>query len=201
MRAQARREQLVEAAARRFAERSYHGATMADLAQSAGVTAALAYRHFPSKAELFAACLDHEWVRLRSRLQAALAGDLPPDERLLAISHAFLDPETGIATLTSLWFQAIAESHAHDAIGEAFERTLRDVHDFVATVAADSQQVPGGMLAERRPDVEAWIFIGIGMLLAADMRTANQVLPSVPAINHERITWMYGPAAAARIFG
>lgn len=49
-----RRQVLLEAGARLFAERAYDAVLMEDVASAAGVSRALLYRHFPSKRDLFA---------------------------------------------------------------------------------------------------------------------------------------------------
>ncbi|MEU7138488.1 helix-turn-helix domain-containing protein [Nocardia sp. NPDC046473] len=49
-----RRQVLLEAGARLFAERAYDAVLMEDVAAAAGVSRALLYRHFPSKRDLFA---------------------------------------------------------------------------------------------------------------------------------------------------
>ncbi|POX37426.1 TetR/AcrR family transcriptional regulator [Streptomyces sp. Ru73] len=50
-----RRAQLLATAARLFAARPYDEVLMEDVAEQAGVSRALLYRHFPSKRDLFAA--------------------------------------------------------------------------------------------------------------------------------------------------
>ncbi|MFF2118434.1 TetR/AcrR family transcriptional regulator [Kitasatospora sp. NPDC058184] len=50
-----RRAQLLSVGARLFAERPYEGVLMEEVAERAGVSRALLYRHFASKHELFAA--------------------------------------------------------------------------------------------------------------------------------------------------
>lgn len=49
-----RRQVLLAAGARLFAERTYDAVLMEDVAAAAGVSRALLYRHFPSKRDLFA---------------------------------------------------------------------------------------------------------------------------------------------------
>ncbi|MFI6168404.1 TetR/AcrR family transcriptional regulator [Nocardia sp. NPDC051052] len=49
-----RRQVLLAAGARLFAERAYDAVLMEDVAATAGVSRALLYRHFPSKRDLFA---------------------------------------------------------------------------------------------------------------------------------------------------
>lgn len=50
-----RSEAIVKAVLPVFATEGYHGATVKNLAQAAGVSEALLYRHFPGKRELYAA--------------------------------------------------------------------------------------------------------------------------------------------------
>lgn len=52
---QARRAELVDIAAQRFADLPYDAVGMDDIAERAGVSRALLYRYFPTKAALFAA--------------------------------------------------------------------------------------------------------------------------------------------------
>jgi AcrR family transcriptional regulator len=49
-----RREVIITAARRMFAEKGFHGTTTRDLANAAGVSEALLYKHFPNKEALFA---------------------------------------------------------------------------------------------------------------------------------------------------
>lgn len=53
--ADARREQLLEAALVEFGQRGFHATLMDHVAARAGVSKALLYQHFPSKDDLFAA--------------------------------------------------------------------------------------------------------------------------------------------------
>ncbi|MCW2927623.1 MAG: TetR family transcriptional regulator [Thermoleophilia bacterium] len=201
MRSPQRRAQLIDAAALEFAEHGYHGATMVGVARAAGVTAALAYRHFPSKSALFVACVEHEWQRLRDRWDAALALDPPPDQRLMTLGLSFVSGGDGVATLAALWFQAIAEAPRDDAIRACFVRSLEEVHVYVADTSLTSQHVPGGMLPEREASVESWTFVALGFLMAADMRTGGQVVGHLPAINRERMSWLYGEERSVGFFG
>jgi AcrR family transcriptional regulator len=58
MSAAQRRERILDAANRTFAERGYLGASMERIAAAAGVTAPLIYEHFGSKKELYIELLD-----------------------------------------------------------------------------------------------------------------------------------------------
>lgn len=72
------REQLLDAAARVFAERGYRGASVDSIAAAAGVTKGALYWNFKSKADLFFSLLDErvdERVRLLVAQTEALAGE------------------------------------------------------------------------------------------------------------------------------
>ena len=55
-----RRRAVVKAAARVFAEGSYRGTTTAEIARAVGCSEPILYRHFPSKRDLFFACVDEQ---------------------------------------------------------------------------------------------------------------------------------------------
>lgn len=54
-----RRDHILAAALRVFAERGFHGATTRELARAAGVSEALMFRHFPTKEDLYVALQAH----------------------------------------------------------------------------------------------------------------------------------------------
>ena len=187
-----RREAIVEAAQRVFAEGSYSGATTAELAREAGISEPILYRHFASKRELYFACLDAAWGSLRSALDAKLA-ELGDREAVTAIGQASREFHAagGIKPVT-LWIQALTEA-GEDAEIQAFLRTqMREVHDFVAA-AVRRAQASGGVPADRDPDAEAWVFVGAALLLSFADRLGGLIGPDdLARIAHERRRWLTG---------
>ncbi|HVF51355.1 MAG TPA: helix-turn-helix domain-containing protein [Pyrinomonadaceae bacterium] len=55
-----RRQQLVDVAMRVFSERGFRGTTTKEIAQAAGVSEAIIFRHFTTKEELYTAIIDHK---------------------------------------------------------------------------------------------------------------------------------------------
>ena len=53
-----RRHQIVSVAMRLFSQRGFRGTTTKEIAQAAGVSEAIIFRHFATKDELYAAILD-----------------------------------------------------------------------------------------------------------------------------------------------
>jgi AcrR family transcriptional regulator len=71
--ASARREQILDVALEVFGSRGYHGASMNEIAEAAGVTKPVLYQHFDSKNELFAALIDDVGTRMRDTIAKATA--------------------------------------------------------------------------------------------------------------------------------
>ncbi len=61
-----RREVILESAARVFAERGYHAASISQIARAAGITKPVIYHHFASKQELHGAVFEHYATELLS---------------------------------------------------------------------------------------------------------------------------------------
>ena len=60
MPAEDRRRQIVDVAMRLFSERGFRGTTTKEIAQAAGVSEAIIFRHFATKEELYTAIIDHK---------------------------------------------------------------------------------------------------------------------------------------------
>jgi AcrR family transcriptional regulator len=99
-----RREQLLAAATHAFAGTGFAATSLDDIAQAAGISRVLLYRHFDSKTDLYRAVLDraigrltaavgtrdYTWASIDALLQAA-AQD--PDGFRLLFHHAAREPE------------------------------------------------------------------------------------------------------------
>src|SRR5437773_10794557 len=85
-----RRSQILAAALEVFAERGFHGTRTRELAERAGVSEALLFRHFPTKDALIRAIL--ESLRIQDQIDRleAVAEDKAPREALEAIAEHLL---------------------------------------------------------------------------------------------------------------
>jgi AcrR family transcriptional regulator len=99
-----RREQLLAAATQAFARTGFAATSLDDIAEQAGISRVLLYRHFESKADLYRAVLDRAVARLSAAvgtggytdasidaLLGAAATD--PDGFRLLFHHAAREPE------------------------------------------------------------------------------------------------------------
>ena len=189
-----RKAAVVETACRIFAKGSYHGSTTAQIARETGVTEPVLYRHFASKRELYLACLDTVWERVRLLWEKALEREQEPSEWLRAIGKAYLEARAAARiVLVDLWIQALTEAADDPEIRRALRQQVREVHEFVAGVIRRAQEA-GGILPDRDPDAEAWIFISLGLLSTIDHRLGNIVGGEFEDIVASRRAWMTGRA-------
>src|SRR5882724_8882346 len=77
-----RRRQLMEFAARRFAENGYHPTSVAEIVQGLGVGKGVFYWYFSSKEELFLEILKEAQTDLRRTQQQAIDGVDDPVRRI-----------------------------------------------------------------------------------------------------------------------
>ncbi|MFL5894998.1 MAG: TetR/AcrR family transcriptional regulator [Thermoleophilaceae bacterium] len=125
-RAQARK-QIVEAAHELIAQGGYRAASVAAVADRAGVATGSVYRHFPSKAELFAEAFRRASGREMEVFAEAIAhGDRGAAERVAAAVEAFARRSLAAPTRA---YALIAEpvDPAVEAERLAFRRGYRDV--------------------------------------------------------------------------
>jgi AcrR family transcriptional regulator len=184
-----RRRAIVEAALRVFSTGSYAGATTAGIAREAGVSEPILYRHFSSKRDLYVACLDEAWRRIRERIEAEI------DLRGAAEGWHAIGPATMRemkVLLPSLWMQAITEAGEDAEIRRFVRSHMREVHDFFAQVLR-AVQADGGIHPDRNPDAEAWIFVGGSLLVSIADRLGGLLGPDdFAAIKAERSRWLTG---------
>jgi AcrR family transcriptional regulator len=77
-----RREQLLAVALGVFSEQGFHGASMNDVADAAGVTKPVLYQHFLSKRELYLALLQEAGERLHELIVAAAISATGPHDQV-----------------------------------------------------------------------------------------------------------------------
>jgi AcrR family transcriptional regulator len=185
-----RRQAILETAIDVFAAGSYRGCTTAEIARAAGVSEPILYRHFGSKRELYQAALDNLWDRVHEGWERAIAAEPDPKRWLGAITQAHLTLSRK-TVLAELWVQALSEAGEDDELKTHLRRHMREVHAFVADVIRRSQAA-GGIVADRDPDAEAWIFIAGGVLGTLGRRVGLLGENDFAKIKASRVEWMTG---------
>jgi AcrR family transcriptional regulator len=187
-----RRQAVLDAALRVFAAGSYRSSTTAEIAKEAGVSEPILYRHFGSKRDLYLACLDEAWRRLRDVFEDAAAthGEGPAIQLLAKTGGA-----DRLRELTAqLWMQAVTEAGCDDVIAAHLRTHLREVHDYVAGVLR-RLQAAGEVAGDRAPDAEAWIVVAGGLLFGVANRVGGLLGPDdFAAIGEQRRRWLEGAA-------
>ncbi len=186
-----RRAAVLEAACRVFSSGSYRGTTTAEIAHEAGVTEPILYRHFGSKRDLYLACLEEAWTRVRAMWEEAMRAEPDPGGWLAAMSRAAKQAKPETVVLSTLWIQALTEAGEDPEIRRYLRRHLRQVHEFVAGVIRLAQEA-GGILSDRDPRAEAWIFISLGLLGTVGRRLGGLVEDDLEQIRASRRRWLTG---------
>ena len=186
-----RRANVLGCACKVFSEGSYRGTTTAELARASGVTEPILYRHFESKRDLYLACLEETWTRLRALWDEALEQEPDPANSVRALGRAFLEAERNRPVISSLWVQAITEAGEDAEIRKYMRRHLKEVHAYVADVIQRAQR-EGGILPERDPRAEAWLFLSVGLLKMISGRLGGVVEDDFPAVIASRRKWLTG---------
>lgn len=185
-----RRAAIIDAALGVFSERTYGRATTAEIARAAGVTEPILYRHFAGKRELFLACVDEIWRRLREAVEEEIAAEPDPAGWVLAVPRGIASLRARGLAPTQLWLHALGEASHDDVIRRHFRRHLREVHDHVADVLRRAQAA-GGVAASRDVEAEAWVGIGIGLLRSVQDRFGGLLgEEEIAAIQSSRRAWL-----------
>jgi TetR/AcrR family transcriptional regulator len=191
--AQARRQALVDTALVVFAEGSYRGTTTAEIAHEAGVSEPILYRHFASKRELYLACIDEAWRRLRTQWEETMASE-PPENWIGAMSKSYIClREAKPGALADLWMQAVVEAGDDPDVRKFLKRHMRQVHDYMADVI-QKVQAAGVINPDRDPHAEAWISLSGGLLGTIGRRLGLLRDADFESIRASRREWMTGSA-------
>ncbi|MGD0559679.1 MAG: TetR/AcrR family transcriptional regulator [Streptosporangiaceae bacterium] len=138
---QLREQQMLDAAVRIFSEHGFHGASMDEIAELAGVSKPLLYMYLGSKDETFSACIARESGRLVETIGAAIIGDVAdPAERLWRGLTAFF---TFVAEHRASWIVLYQQARSHsDAAAEQLAAVRKEIIDTVAGLVLHAMAVP-----------------------------------------------------------
>jgi AcrR family transcriptional regulator len=183
-----RRQAVLDTACRVFSDLSYRGATTAEIARQAGVSEPILYRHFGSKRELYLACLDEAWRRLRAAGDAAVERRRGAVSRVGAVAECYMSSEDRVR-LVDLWIQALTVAPEDEIIATALRGQIREVHAwFVEQLRAS--QAEGSVEPDRDPVAEAWLFIAGGLLVTIDHRLGGFLGGDMERVKRSRKAWL-----------
>jgi len=159
-----RKHQILAVAVRLFSERGFRGTTTKEIAQTAGVSEAMVFRHFATKQELYAAILDHKACTTGWKFEPAeMAADAISrrDDRavfeelaLAALQHHQDDPD-----FQRLLLHSALEKH--ELAQMFFDQFVLRVYDFLGSYIRERQRE--GAFVEMDPAIVVRSFIGMVM--------------------------------------
>ncbi len=130
-----RRAQLLDAAARLFRERGFHATSMRDIASAVGMLSGSIYYHFDSKEEMLLAVYQEGKRRVAEAVDAAVAAETEPWQRLEAACAAHLGALIAHRDYTQVMIQTLpreagtAESRIRDLRRDYEQRFRRLIED------------------------------------------------------------------------
>lgn len=132
-----RQEEILEVATKIFASDGYQNADLQEVADELGVAKGTLYRYFPSKQELFLACVDHGRNRLGTQVMASLQVSTDPLKTIAAAIRAFFAFFDAHPELVELIIQERAEFRDRNKHTYFFQCDKSDEEDPWAALIAE----------------------------------------------------------------
>ena len=159
-----RRLQIVAVAVRLFSERGFRGTTTKEIAQAAGVSEAMVFRHFATKEELYAAILDHKACSsggMFEPLEKAADAIHRKDDRAVfeGLALGALQYHQGDPDFQRLLIHSALEKH--ELTQMFFDQFVLRVYEFLGAYIRERQK--DGAFIEMDPVIVVRSFIGMVM--------------------------------------
>ena len=156
-----RRMQILGLAVSLFSQRGFRGTTTKEIAQAAGISEAMVFRHFATKQELYSAILDHKACTGSALDPREIVGDAVQrkDDRAVFEGLAFqaLERHECDTEFHRLLLHAALERHE---LAEMFwERNVRPLYEFLGGYIRERQRE--GAMIELEPRVVVRAFVGM----------------------------------------
>jgi AcrR family transcriptional regulator len=161
MAAEDRKLQILRVAVGLFSQRGFGGTTTKEIAQAAGVSEAMVFRHFATKQELYSAILDHKACSGDSMNPEEMVAEALQEkddravfERLAfgALEHHECDPEFQRLLLHSAL-------EGHELAELFFEKFIRRVYELLGGYITERQR--DGAMVKIDPAIVVRAFIGM----------------------------------------
>jgi AcrR family transcriptional regulator len=165
LKAAQRREQLSSVATRLFAERGYEATTTAAIAEAAGVTEPILYRHFENKQDLFVAIVREMSELTMRHWNALISGTTDPAEAIRRIARQFPEHVAQLADAYHVIHGALSSSRDKQVLKVMHEHYVQIEQFFVGIIGRG--QKAGLVRRDMDPRLPAWqlIYLGIGIAM------------------------------------
>jgi len=158
---QARRQEILEAATRLFAQKGYHGASMSEIANEAEFSTGSLYNFFRNKEELYFTLLEEKIEALGSQINVVLESRGGVEEKLASFLTkvlSFFETERDFFRIFSeqrTQFELSAKGQFADVIHDKYEKYLGGM------VLLMEQGIKEGLFMPLNPAELALMFLGI----------------------------------------
>ena len=176
LKAPQRREQLIDVATKLFAKRGYDATTTAAIAEAAGVTEPILYRHFDSKQELFVAIVRSVSEQTLNHWKEIIGDVADPAEQIRRIAGEFPEHVRHLADAYHVIHGALATSRDKKVLAVMKEHYAQIERFFVHIVSVGQEQ--GVFRPQLDPKAPAWqlIMTGIGYaMIALNLQPPDQL--------------------------
>jgi AcrR family transcriptional regulator len=178
-----RRAAIINAVRRAFAEKGFHGTTTRELAQEAGVSEALLFKHFPNKEALYSAMMQSCCQQKNTQMHERLRALEPSTSTLVLLVHMMVSHLVGKvdnddnSLQTRLMLRSLAEDGEfarlfHERIPGPF---VRKIEESITAAIASGDAIEGRVLPHLRAK--------FANALVAMIRI--HLTPAEPAVDYE----------------
>lgn len=159
MSAEERKQNIIQAALKKFAANGFNGTVMRDISKEAGINEALIYRYYPSKEALYSAAIDELIIRLKNRtfFEHITKGEMGP-EGIPDIAERALAFVSENPSLTRMLLYSGLQKH--ELAAPFFDTITKPVLSKISQYIKKSQES-----GEMRDDVDP--FIGAVAMIAS----------------------------------
>jgi AcrR family transcriptional regulator len=152
-----RRSEIVEHAARLFAERGFHGASIADLAVACGTSKSLLYHYYKSKEDILYDVMHSHVQALLEAAEKVAALPMTPTERLRAVTQAFMTLYLGAADRQRVLLNELG--HLRDNQRKTIVGIQRQLIEIIEKILLELRPELAGQSTLKRP--AAMLYFGM----------------------------------------
>ncbi len=170
---EARRDQIVDAALRCFAQKGFHRTSMSDIIAEAGMSAGAIYLHFEGKQQIALAVaqriLGNRMIEFGDRLRKD--GELPPPSAMLRLMMTGLTSEVrDPRLLVQLWGEAVTDAGVATRIGPIFVEVRNVMAPYLTRWGVERRGMTADAAASWADDlVPTFLGLGQGFILQSTL--------------------------------
>ena len=152
-----RREQILQAAQKLFADKGFRGTNLNDVANQLGFRQQAVYHYFRSKEEILYELIDRAGQAIATSAQPTLDADIPPAEKLAEVVRNHVRQLLTNIDIFRIQFSELFKLHGDRADG--LRRDMSDYVHGIATVIEAGQK--DGTFVDVPPMTQALLILGM----------------------------------------